>query len=49
MCYTHYPGKAVHLPLMSIPVEGPFHRVEVDVIQFKRSHVGNRYACSCVY
>ncbi|XP_065905550.1 uncharacterized protein [Dysidea avara] len=44
VCATLYPGKAVHPPLTPIPVEGPFHRVGVDVIQFTRSHVGNQYA-----
>ena len=42
-CVLHGPGKAVHLPLTPIPVEGPFHRMGVDVIQFTRSHVGNQY------
>ena len=44
---ARYSGKAVHPPLMPIPVEGPFHRVEVDVIQFTKSHVGNQYAVVC--
>ena len=44
VCATRYPGRAVHPPLTPIPVEGPFHRVGVDVIQFTTSHVGNRYA-----
>ena len=32
------------LPLTPIPVAGPFDRVGVDVIQFTKSHQGNRYA-----
>ena len=44
VCATRYPGRAVHPPLTPIPVEGPFHRVGVDVIQFITSHDGNRYA-----
>ena len=44
VCATRYPGRAVHPPLTPIPVEGSFHRVGVDVIQFTTSHVGNRYA-----
>ena len=31
-------------PLTPIPVEGPFHHVGVDVIQFVKSHSGNQYA-----
>ena len=44
VCATHQPGKAVKPPLTPIPVEGPFHRVGVDVIQFVKSHSGNQYA-----
>ena len=44
MCATHYPGRVVHPPLTPIPVEGPFHRVGVDVIQFTTSQDGNCYA-----
>ena len=44
MCATRQPGKAVKPPLTPIPVEGPFHRVGVDVIQFVKSHSGNQYA-----
>ena len=44
MCATHQPGKAVKPPLIPIPVEGPFHLVGVDVIQFVKSHSGNQYA-----
>ena len=35
-CATHKPG---HLP-----VEGPFDRISVDVIQYPKSERGNRYA-----
>ena len=44
VCAMCYSGRTVHPPLTPIPVEGPFHRVGVDVIQFTTSHVGNRYA-----
>ena len=41
---SHSPGRAAHAPLTPIPVNGPFDRVGVDVIQFPRSHLGNQYA-----
>ena len=41
---THQLGRAVQPPLTPIPVEGPFHQVGVDVIQFMKSHSGNQYA-----
>ena len=44
VCATHQPGRAVQPPLTPIPVEGPFPRVGVDVIQFVKSHSGNQYA-----
>ena len=44
VCATRQPSRAVHAPLNSIPVEGPFHRVGVDVIQFPKSQSGNQYA-----
>jgi len=44
VCATRYPGRVVHPPLTLIPIEGPFHRVGVDVIQFTTSHVGNLFA-----
>ena len=44
VCNSHSPGRAVHAPLTPIPVNGPFDRVGVDVIQFPRSHLGNQYA-----
>ena len=44
VCATHYPCKAVHPPLMPIPVEGPFNRVGVNVIQFTTLHFSNQYA-----
>ena len=31
-------------PLTPIPVEGPFDRVGVDVIQFPKSYLRNKYA-----
>jgi len=44
VCATHQPNRATHPPLNPIPVEGPFHCVGVDVIQFLKSQSGNRYA-----
>ena len=44
VCATHQPSRAVHAPLNSIPVEGLFHRVGVDVIQFPKPQSGNQYA-----
>ena len=42
MCHT-LAGRVVQPPLTPISVYGPFHRVGVDVIQFPKSHTGNRY------
>ena len=44
VCATRRLGYAVNPPLIPIPVSGPFDRVGVDVIQFPKSHDGNRYA-----
>ena len=44
VCATRQPGRAVQPPLTPITVEGPFHRVGVDVIQFVKSYSGNQYA-----
>lgn len=44
VCATRQPSRATHPPLNPIPVEGPFHRVGVDVIQFPKSQSGNQYA-----
>ena len=44
VCNTYSPGRAVHSPLTPIPVNGPFDRVGVDVIQFPTSSRGNKYA-----
>ena len=38
------PGHAIHPPLQSIPVGGPFHRVGVDFLQLPQSYNGNCYA-----
>ena len=43
VCVTRQAGRVVQPPLTPIPVYGPFHRVGVDVIQFPKSHTGNRY------
>ena len=42
-CATRRPGLAVKSELTPIPVDGPFDRVGVDVIQFPKSASGNRY------
>ena len=42
VCATRQPGRAVQPPLTPIPVEGPFHMVGFDVIQFVKSHAGMR-------
>ena len=44
VCAMRQPGRVVQLPLTSIPVSGPFHRIGMDVIQFTKSHSGNQYA-----
>ena len=44
VCATRRLGHKVTPPLVPIPVSGPFDRVGVDVIQFVKSHQGNRYA-----
>ena len=43
-CTMRRVGKAEHPPLTPIPVAGPFDRVGVDIIQFPKSHMGNKYA-----
>ena len=44
MCATRQPSRATRTPLNPIPVEGPFHRMGVDVIQYPKSQSGNQYA-----
>ena len=48
VCVTHQAGRVVCsclvcVTLTLIPVYGPFRQVGVDVIQFPKSHTGNRY------
>lgn len=43
VCATRQPSRTTHSPLNPIPVEGPFHQVRVDVIQFPKSQSGNQY------
>ena len=43
-CATRSVGRAVRLPLVPIPVSGPFDQIGVDVVQFPTSAKGNRYA-----
>ena len=43
-CATRQTGRATRPPLVPIPVDGPFDRIGVDVIQFPKSRKGNRYA-----
>ena len=42
MCATCQAGRVVQPPLTLIPVSDPFHRVEVDVIEFSKFHAGNQ-------
>ncbi len=44
ICATHSTERAIRPPLTPIPVNGPFDRVGVDVIQFPCSSDGNKYA-----
>lgn len=43
-CATRGVGKPVKPPLTPIPVNGPFDRVGVDVLQLPKTRQGNRYA-----
>ena len=43
-CTRRRIGRQETPPLLAIPVAGPFDRVGVDVVQFTKSHQGNRYA-----
>ena len=43
VCATRHVRHLVKPPLTPIPVAGPFDRVGVDVIQYVKSNVGNRY------
>ena len=43
-CAARYVGQAVRPLLTPVPVEGPFHRVGVDVLQLPVSARGNKYA-----
>ena len=42
-CATRQIGRATRPPLVPIPVNGPFGRIRVDIIQFPKSKKGNRY------
>ena len=44
VCATRSMGKPVNPPLTSIPVDGPFDRLGVDVVQLPRIKQGNRNA-----
>ena len=44
VCTTHQPSRPTHTPLNPIQVEGPFHRIRVDVIQYLKSQSGKQYA-----
>ncbi len=44
ICAKRRTGRKEVPPLTPIAVNGPFDRVGVDVIQFTKSHEGNRYA-----
>ena len=43
-CATRQVGQATKPSLLPIPVEGPFHRMRVDVLQLPVSANGNKYA-----
>ena len=43
VCVTRQAGRSIRPPLTPIPVSGPFHQIGVDIIQFPKSHTGNRY------
>ena len=43
VCVTRQARRVVQPPLPPIPVYGPFHQVEVNVIQFPKSRTGNQY------
>ena len=43
-CATRSTGRPVRPPLTPIPVNGPFDRVGVDVLQLPKTRNGNRYA-----
>ena len=43
VCATRSVGKPVNPPLTPIPVDGPFDRLGVDVVQLPRTKQGNRY------
>ena len=49
MCGTRRVGHPVKPPLTPIPVERPLDRVGVDVIQFPKLCLGNKYAVVFVY
>ena len=43
-CASHKgPGRAIRPPLQSIPIQKPFHRVAVDVLQLPLTTRGNKY------
>ena len=43
-CVMQRIGRTENPPLAPIPVAGPFDRIGVDIIQFSKSHQGNKYA-----
>ena len=43
-CATRQVGRPIHPPLVPLPVSRAFDRVGVDVIQFVKSRIGNKYA-----
>ena len=43
MCYSSA-WEETEIPLVPIPVAGPFDRVEVDILQLPKSRLGNQYA-----
>ena len=43
-CATRDVGRVIRPPLLPIPVDAPFDRVGVNVVQFPKSKRGNKYA-----
>ena len=44
VCYQAWDRTCCSPPLQSIPVNGPFHTVGVDIVQLPLTQAGNKYA-----
>ena len=49
VCATHSVGKPIRPFLTPIPVNGPFDKIGVDVLQLPKSSSGNRYTGLCLW